>query len=371
MSVAYDAFLLVSFGGPEGPDDVMPFLENVTRGRGIPRERLEEVAHHYLALDGVSPINEQNRVLIAALGREFARRGIDLPIYWGNRNWEPLLAPELQRVHAHGHRRVIAFVTSAYSSYPGCRRYREDLARALSEGGLMGELAIDKVRPYFDHPGFVGPFAEGIVAGLAALADEGLDAADSRIMFTTHSIPETMAAASGPPAPSGAGGAYVAQHLAAIECILDAVREAGADVPTWALVYQSRSGQAHVPWLGPDVNDALRTAHAEGMRGVVVVPLGFVSDHVEVVWDLDREARATCDELGLRMERVPTPGSHPRFVSAIADLVEERRSGVPASALSQLGPWPSVCVVGCCAGPEGDLPTVAGEDSTAGHLVMA
>jgi ferrochelatase len=190
-------------------------------------------------------------------------------------------------------------------------------------------------------------------------------------MFTTHSIPDSMADASGPPARFGRGGAYVAQHLAAIAAILDAVRDGGRDLPAWSLVYQSRSGPAHVPWLEPDVNAALRAAHGEGMRGVVIVPLGFVSDHVEVVWDLDHEARETCAELGVRMVRVPTPGTHPRFVSAIVDLVEERATGVPTAALSPLGPWPAVCAVGCCANPKGELPTVAGEDSVAGHLEEA
>jgi protoporphyrin/coproporphyrin ferrochelatase len=367
----YDAFLVVSFGGPEGPDDVMPFLENVTRGRGIPQERLEEVSHHYLALDGVSPINEQNRALIAALESEFEARGIGLPIYWGNRNWAPYLTPELERIHADGHRRVLVLVTSAYSSYSGCRQYREDLARSLAEAGLLGRLAIDKIRHYFDHPGFVGPFAEGIAGALTELAAEGFAAADLRLLFSTHSVPLSMARSSGPPGRFDAGGAYVAQHRAAIECILGDLRGRGVEVPPWSLVYQSRSGPPQMPWLEPDINDALRDAHAEGMHGVVVVPLGFVSDHVEVIWDLDREARETCDELAVRMLRVATPGTHPDYVSAIADLVEERRTAAPPLALSALGPWPGVCAVGCCANARADQPTVAGEDSTAGHLAEA
>jgi ferrochelatase len=365
---AYDAFLLVSFGGPERPDEVMPFLENVTRGRGIPRARLEAVSHHYLALGGASPINDQNRALIRALRAEFGARDIDLPIYWGNRNWDPYLTPELERIHADGHRRVLAFATSAYSSYSGCRQYREDLARSLDEAGLDGRLAIDKVRHYFDHPGFVGPFADGLAAALVELAAAGFEPRDTRALFTTHSIPSAMAGASGPPGRFGPYGAYEAQHLAAIECVVDDVRRRGVETPTWSLVYQSRSGSPHVPWLEPDINDALRSAHAGGMRAVVVVPIGFVSDHVEVVWDLDHEARETCAELGVRMVRVPTPGTHPAFISAIADLVQERRDGGPAAALSPLGPWPSVCAPGCCANPRGDLPTVAGEDSTTATL---
>ena len=366
MTEAYDAFLLVSFGGPEGPADVMPFLENVTRGRGIPPERFEAVAHHYLALGGVSPINGQNRQLIAALRAELDVRGIDLPVYWGNRNWDPYLAAELRRLHADGHRHVLALATSAYASYSGCRQYREDLARALDATGLAGELAIDKIRHCFDHPGFVGPFAEGLTSALAQLAAEGCATTDVRILFTTHSIPLAMADASGPAGQFGAGGAYVAQHLAAIELVAEGARSRGADVPAWSLVYQSRSGSPTTPWLEPDVNDAIRAAHADGVRAVVIVPVGFVSDHVEVVWDLDHEARETCDALGVRMVRIATPGTHPAFVAAIADLVEERVSGGTPVALSSLGPWPSVCAAGCCANPRAALPTVAGADSTTG-----
>ena len=365
MTGACDAFLLVSFGGPEAPQEVMPFLENVTRGRGIPRERLEEVSLHYLALGGISPINGQNRALLSAIGTELAARGMDLPVYWGNRNWDPFLTPVLERIHADGHRRVLAFVTSAYSSYSGCRQYREDLARSLGDAGLAGALQIDRIRQYFDHPGFVAPFADGLAAALATLAGGGIAPADVRVLFTTHSIPDAMAAASGPSGRFDAQGAYVAQHLAAIGCVLDDVRRRGAEVPAWSLVYQSRSGSPQMPWLEPDVNDALRAAHAGGMRGVVIVPIGFVSDHVEVVWDLDHEARDTCDTLGVRMVRVATPGTHPAFVSAIVDLVEERRTGTTGVALSPLGPWPAVCAAGCCANLHGERSTIGGEGSAA------
>jgi protoporphyrin/coproporphyrin ferrochelatase len=358
VSAPYDAFLLVSFGGPERPDDVMPFLENVTRGRGIPRERLEEVSHHYLALDGVSPINAQNRALLDALRAELEARRIDLPVHWGNRNWDPYLAPELARIHADGGRRVLAFVTSAYSSYSGCRQYREDLARSLAETGLAGDLEVHRIRQYFDHPGFVGPFADGLAASLAELAAEGRPASGTRVLFTTHSIPDAMAEASGPPGRFDAQGAYVAQHLAAIACVLEAVRARGIEVPAWSLVYQSRSGSPHVPWLEPDINDALREAAAAGTTAAVVVPIGFVSDHVEVIWDLDHEARETCDDLGVRMIRVQTPGTHPAFVAAIADMIEERLSGVPAAALSPLGPWPAVCAPSCCRNLRADLPAI-------------
>ena len=365
---AYDAFLLLGFGGPEAPDEVMPFLESVTRGRGIPRERLEEVSHHYLALGGASPINAQNRALLAALEPAFRERGIGLPLYWGNRNWAPYLAPELERIARDGHRRVLALATSAYASYSGCRQYREDVARALAETGLDGRLAVDKLRLYFDHPGFIEPFAEGLAGALAELAAEGVPAARTRVLFTTHSIPLSMAEASGPRGRFDADGAYVAQHRAAIDLVVASARRRGADVPAWRLVYQSRSGAPHIPWLEPDINDALREEHAAGAGAAVVVPIGFVRDHVEVVWDLDHEARETCDGLGMLMRRVATPGTHPAFVAAIADLVSNRIAGEPGEALSPLGPWPSVCASGCCANPRAGLPTVAGEDSLSGAL---
>jgi protoporphyrin/coproporphyrin ferrochelatase len=365
VSEAYDALLLVSFGGPEGPDDVMPFLENVTRGRGIPRERLEEVSHHYLALGGVSPINEQCRALLEALRAELARRAIDLPVGWGNRNWDPFLAPELERLHAAGARRVLALTTSVYSSYSSCRQYREDLARALAATGLEDELVIDRVRQAFDHPGFIVPFVEGVAEALRRLAADGVPVAETRLLFTTHSVPLSMADASGAPGAFGAGGAYVAQHRAAIAAVLAGVAAAGLEAPAASLVYQSRSGSPHTPWLEPDVNDAVRSAHAEGARAAVIVPIGFVSDHVEVVWDLDTEARQTADELGMRMLRVATPGTHPAFVRGLVDLVEERLRDAPAVALSPLGPWPSVCAAGCCANPRQALPAIGGLDLAA------
>ncbi len=368
MSAAYDAFLLLGFGGPERPDDVMPFLENVTLGRGIPRERLEEVSHHYLALGGVSPINAQNRALLAALSGAFRERGLGLPLYWGNRNWTPYLAPALEEIARDGHRRVLALATSAYASYSGCRQYREDVARALAETGLDGRLEVAKVRLYFDHPGFVEPFGEGLAAALAELAADGVPTAATRVLFTTHSIPLAMADASGPRGRFGSGGAYVAQHQAAIELVVASARRRGVDIPAWRLVYQSRSGSPHIPWLEPDINDALGEEHATGARAAVVVPVGFVSDHVEVVWDLDHEARETCDGLGMRMLRVATPGTHPVFVAGLADLVADRIAGDAGEALSALGPWPSLCAAGCCANPRTDLPTVAGEDSMPGAL---
>jgi ferrochelatase len=373
-----DALLLVSFGGPEGPDDVMPFLERVTRGRGIPRERLEAVSHHYLALGGVSPINAQNRQLLGALRTELDARGIDLPLFWGNRNSEPYIAETLRDIHAAGHSTVLAVTTSAYSSYSSCRQYREDLAGALESTGLAGRIRIEKVRAYFDHPGFIEPIARGLVAAIVETDAAGIPRARVRLLFSTHSIPVAMAETSGPPdlrATLEGGGAYVAQHLAAARAVLS--RVAGSTLggvadpgplPVWSLVFQSRSGDGRVPWLEPDVNDALRAAAAEGMAAAIVVPIGFVSDHVEVVWDLDHEAADTAAELGIRMLRVATPGSDPAFVRGVVDLVEERLRGAPAMAQTPLGPWPlgpwpPVCAAGCCPNLRRELPAVAGADS--------
>lgn len=354
----YDAVLLVSFGGPEGQEDVLPFLRNVTRGRGIPDERLEEVSHHYRAFGGVSPINAQNRALQAALRAELDGRGLDLPVLWGNRNWDPFLDQALREAYDAGHRRLLAVVTSAYSSYSSCRQYREDLAGALERTGLVGELQVDKVRQYFDHPGFVAPFVEGVTAALSRRPD-------AHVLFATHSIPTSTAITSGPPgADLGPGGAYEAQHRAVAEVVMTAVDPAAP----WSLVYQSRSGAPSTPWLEPDINDAITELAAQGTQAVVIVPLGFVSDHMEVLWDLDEEALTTARSAGLHAERVPTPGVHPRFVSGLVDLVTERLGGqdggVPPTsarpALTSLGPWYDVCPAGCCANPRGEKPAVAG-----------
>ena len=377
--VPYDAVLLVSFGGPEGQDDVLPFLRNVTVGRGIPDERLEEVAHHYRAFGGVSPINAQNRALQAALVTELGARGVDLPVYWGNRNWGPFLTDALREAHAAGHRRLLAVVTSAYSSYSGCRQYREDLAGALEETGLAGEMTIDKVRQYFDHPGFVSPFVEGVRDALLRTHEalgEGTDLRqDAHVLFATHSIPTVTAVSSGPPdATLGDEGAYGAQHRAVADVVMASV--GSSDGPTaggaaldgvpWSLVYQSRSGAPTTPWLEPDINDAITELSGQGVKAVVIVPLGFVSDHMEVLWDLDEEATATARDAGLHAERAPTPGIHPDFVTGLVDLVMERHAtaagGEPASrpALTSLGPWYDVCRPGCCANPRGVRPAVAG-----------
>ncbi|BDI21291.1 ferrochelatase [Herbiconiux sp. L3-i23] len=361
---AYDAILLASFGGPEGQDDVIPFLRNVTRGRGIPDERLEEVAHHYRAFGGVSPINDQNRELKAALEAELERRGIDLPVIWGNRNWDPYLADALRDAAGAGHRKLIAIATSAYSSYSSCRQYREDFAMALDATGLDGTLQIDKVRQFFDHPGFVQPFIDGVRDGLDEVqrAVPGIDlATEVRLLFATHSIPSTDAAKSGPDFRGfGEGGAYAAQHLAVAEVV---AAESGRGVP-WELVYQSRSGPPSQPWLEPDINDRIEELAKDGVRAVVIVPIGFVSDHMEVKWDLDTEAVETAGEHGMIAVRVPTPGTHAAYVSGLVDLVLERRDGIPAAerpAVTSLGPWYDVCRPGCCENVRlGFKPAVAG-----------
>jgi ferrochelatase len=367
VPVAYDAILLASFGGPEGQDDVLPFLRNVTRGRGIPDERLEEVAHHYRAFGGVSPINAQNRQLKAALEAELASRGIDLPVLWGNRNWEPYLSEAVADANSRGFSRLIAIGTSAYSSYSSCRQYREDYALALETTELAGDIQIDKVRQFFDHPGFVEPFIEGVAQGLRDAADAGFAPAETHILFSTHSIPSSDAAKSGPPERGfGKGGAYEAQHLAVAEVVMAAVGSVGSSAtdPDWSLVYQSRSGPPSQPWLDPDINDAMRDRAAAGTKAFIIVPLGFVSDHMEVKWDLDTEAMETAQELGVFATRVPTPGVHPAYVSGLVDLVLERVNGTPTAdrpALTSLGPWYDVCRSGCCENERlGFRPALAG-----------
>jgi len=365
----YDAILLTSFGGPEAPEEVMPFLERVTAGRGVPRERLEEVSHHYMELGGVSPINAQNRALLAAMRELFPKRGINLPIYWGNRNSEPYFEDVLRTMHADGHRNVLAWVTSAYSSYSGCRQYRENLAAALEAAGLQGQMTVDKVRHYFDHPGFIEPMAVDLSSQLKEFRLSGLAASEIRILFATHSIPTAMGKSSGPESRrsefalvDAEGGAYAAQHIAAAKAVVSAAEVIhGESVPAWELVYQSRSGSPTVPWLEPDVNDAIVDLAEAGAKGIIVVPIGFVSDHVEVIWDLDNEARETAEGLGLKFARVQTAGIAPAFVEGLADLILERIENAPAKALSPLGPWPNFCAQNCCPNLRKDLPVIAGE----------
>ena len=349
---AYDGLLLLGFGGPEGQDDVIPFLRNVTRGRGIPDERLEEVAHHYRHFDGISPINEHNRELKAALAVELADRGIDLPVFWGNRNWAPYVNEAMTQAAEAGKHRLLAMATSAYSSFSSCRQYREDLADGLEDTGLGQTLQIDKVRQFFDHPGFVTPFVEGVRDGLAAVEAKfpgiNLDT-EVEILFSTHSIPVSDADRSGPPERGfGPGGAYVAQHRAVAEVIMTTL---GRSTTPWQLVFQSRSGPPQVPWLEPDVNDAIRLLPASGRKAVLIVPLGFVSDHMEVMWDLDTEAMETSEEVGIFAVRTPTPGIHPAYVSGLVDLILERMTGVSGASrphVTDLGPWYDVCRTGCC-----------------------
>ena len=367
VPVAYDAILLASFGGPEGQDDVIPFLRNVTRGRGIPDERLEAVAHHYRAFGGISPINQQNRELKTALEAELARRGIDLPVLWGNRNWEPFISDAVQDAHTRGFTKLLAIGTSAYSSYSSCRQYREDYALALETTELRGDIQIDKVRQFFDHPGFVQPFIEGVAQGLQEAIAAGFQPAETHVLFSTHSIPSADAAKSGPAERGfGEGGAYEAQHLAVAEVVMAAASPSTSSGTgaSWSLVYQSRSGPPTQPWLDPDINDAMRSLAAAGTRAFVIVPLGFVSDHMEVKWDLDTEAMETAAELGVFATRVPTPGIHPAYVSGLVDLVLERINGTPTAdrpALTDLGPWYDVCRSGCCENVRlGFKPALAG-----------
>jgi protoporphyrin/coproporphyrin ferrochelatase len=338
VDASFDAFLVVSFGGPEQPADVMPFLRRVTGGRGIPDERLAEVATHYDHFGGRSPINDQNRALLAAVRDEFGVRGIDLPVYWGNRNWDPLLADELARIAADGHRRVAVFVTSAYSSYSGCRQYRENLAAAASEAGVGDRLEFVRLPHYWSHPGFVEPFADGLRDALATLPP------GSATVFVTHSIPVTMNAASGP-----SGHAYTTQHAETARLV-----RAGAGLPEEppALVFCSRSGPPSVPWLEPDVNAYLTDLAAAGVPGVAVVPIGFVSDHMEVRFDLDTEAADTAAALDVPFVRVATPGTDRRFVAAIVDMLS---STAPTSTSTR-------CAPGCCANPRGHRPALCGSD---------
>jgi protoporphyrin/coproporphyrin ferrochelatase len=339
---AYDAFLLVSFGGPEGPADVMPFLENVTRGRGVPRERLAAVAEHYYAFGGVSPINQQCRDLLAAVRADFAVSGLPLPLYWGNRNWAPYLTDVVRAMTDDGVRRAVAFVTSAYSSYSSCRQYLDDIERARSTAGPDAP-AIDKIRRFFNHPGFIGPFADNARAALATLPAEVRG--EAHLVFTAHSVPVAMAEASGP-----RGGRYVTELAEAARLIAE---RTGDGRHPWSLAYQSRSGSPSVPWLEPDVSDHLGELAKSGTRAVVVVPAGFVFDHMEVRHDLDVEAAQTAGSLGLAFARAATPGASPRFASMITDLVRERMA-LPASpqpaALGIMGAAAQDCPADCCGG---------------------
>ena len=328
---AYDALLFLSFGGPEGEADVIPFLENVTRGRNVPRERLLEVAEHYLHFGGVSPITEQNRALIAALEAELAEHGPHLPIYFGNRNWDPFVTDTIRQMRADGIERALVFVTSAFSSYSGCRQYREDVIRALEtldEGGPV----FDKLLVFYNHPGFIEPMIELTEAALAQIPAERRDQAE--LVFTAHSIPLEMAKYS----------AYERQLTEAARLIATAI-----GTKRYRLAYQSRSGSPRVPWLEPDILDELTALHEAGVSDIVVVPLGFISDHMEVLFDLDHEAQEHAAGLGMTMVRAATVGTHPRFVTMIRELIVERMTARPERpALGRRGPNHDICPVGCC-----------------------
>ena len=336
MSDSYDAVLLVSFGGPDGPDDVLPFLENVLRGRNVPRERMLEVAEHYNHFGGKSPINEQNLAILAALRDELDRRGPHLPVYWGNRNWHPLLTDTIREMADAGVKRAIAFVTSAYSSYSGCRQYRENIAAACA---ALGERApqIDKIRVFFNHPGFVGPMADNVRRAVDRFPESVRAAVP--VLFTAHSIPTSMAD----------GCRYGAQLAEACRLVAEQ-----AGVVDWKLVFQSRSGPPTQPWLEPDICDAIRDRHALGCSHVVIAPIGFISDHMEVLYDLDTEAADLCRELGVEMVRAATVGTDPVFIGMIRDLIAER-SGMLTDrvAIGQLPANHDVCPLDCCPAPAG------------------
>ena len=327
----YDSILLVSFGGPEQRADVMPFLENVVRGKNVPTERLKEVAAHYNHFDGKSPINDQNRALIGALEKELETSDIDLPIYWGNRNWHPFVADALREMQADGKKRALAFVTSAYSSYSGCRQYREHIEEARQEVG-EGAPTVDKLRAFYNHPGFIEANVDRLLAALEALPKERRESA--RVAFTAHSIPDAMAA--------------TCDYVEQLEETARLVAE-GARHDRWQLVYQSRSGPPQVPWLGPDIVEHLDALAQISTKDVVVAPIGFVSDHMEVVWDLDHDAREHATELGITLTRAETVGTHPAFVAMIRELIEERLGRVTVrQALGKRGPYPDVCPPDCC-----------------------
>jgi ferrochelatase len=331
MSQTYDALLVVSFGGPEGMEDVMPFLSNVLRGRNVPESRMREVAHHYEMFGGISPINEQNRRLISALERELEENGPRLPIYWGNRNWHPMLADTLRQMRDDGIKKALAFVTSAYSSYSGCRQYREDVERARATVG-EGAPRVEKLRAFFNHPGFVRPNVEHLRAALARIPEARR--ADARVAFTAHSIPEAMAA----------GCEYERQLLETCRLVAE-----GAGQVNWRLVFQSRSGPPTQSWLGPDIREHLRELKQSGVGDIVVAPVGFISDHMEVLYDLDTEARQLSEELGLNMIRAATVGAHPDFIKMIRELILERLdTAAPRRALGPLLPSHDVCPVDCC-----------------------
>lgn len=370
----YDAILLYSFGGPNKPEDVVPFLRNVTAGKGIPDERLEEVGEHYYGFGGKSPINEQNLALKQALEDEMARRGLSLPVVWGNRNWEPYTSDALDALQELGARRALMLVTSAYGSYSGCRQYREDMAFVQLQRGDLHEdgtyapnaTRFDKVRPYFNTPGFMRSNLEAIREALNALtpSEPQADSSAPHIAFVTHSIPQTMEDASGKHHP----GTYSEQHEALARAIMEELNQENGSQLDYSLSYCSRSGPPHQPWLEPDINDHLRNLVEKGVNSVVIAPIGFISDHMEVIYDLDTEALATCEELGLTALRARTVGTDPVFVQSLVDLLEERAAlarnePVEEQATTAFPALHSVCPAHCCLQRDGQpstIPTVCG-----------
>jgi ferrochelatase len=326
----YDAILFVSFGGPEGPDDVMPFLRNVVRGRNVPDERLQSVAEHYLKFGGVSPINQQNRDVIAALKVELEANDIDLPIYFGNRNWQPLLPDTMRRMQQDGIQRALAIVTSAFSSYSGCRQYLENIQAAQQQ--VDGPAPqVDKVRVFFNHPLFVEAFAERIEQAFSRL-NAAVD--DSELIFTAHSIPQAMANHCRYEIQLNESARLIAERL---------------NWQRWSLCYQSRSGAPTQPWLEPDICDYLtEVANSGDSRAVVIAPLGFLSDHLEVLFDLDIEARQVCDQKGLSMARAGTVGNHPKYIEMLRRLIEERLGRCEAATIGDQPPCGDICPTDCC-----------------------
>ncbi|MCC7418777.1 MAG: ferrochelatase [Planctomycetaceae bacterium] len=336
MSSAYDAILVVGFGGPEKRDDVIPFLENVLRGRNVPRERMLEVAEHYYHFDGISPINAQVRELIAALRPELDRHGVSLPIYWGNRNWHPMLPETLREMTAAGVKRALGLVLAGYSSYSSCRQYREDVARAQADVG-SGAPAVDKIRVFYNHPEFVAASADRVREAVTTLPDEHRET--FHIAFTAHSIPNSMASSCD----------YEKQLTETCRLVAESL---GIPAERWKLTYQSRSGRPEDPWLEPDIGDHLKSLAATGALSVVVMPVGFLSDHMEVLFDLDEEARDIAKSLGLAMARAGTVGVHPRFVGMLRELIVERMTaGSERRAIGRYGASHDVCPEGCCPAP--------------------
>ncbi|MEO6998423.1 MAG: ferrochelatase [Terracoccus sp.] len=358
--VPYDAVVLLSFGGPEAPEEVMPFLRRVTAGRGIPDERLEAVAEHYHHFGGRSPINDQNRALLAALRAELDSRGLRLPLLWGNRNSEPFLDATLREAFDAGHRRLVTVTTSAYSCYSSCRQYRENLAEAVTAlGDDAAEMVVDKIGPYAPRPGFERANLGPLVRSLRSL--DGAPDGEIALLFVTHSIPDAMDETSGPG--DGEGRLYQRQHLAlASRLTEEANRLLGREL-TGELVLCSRSGPPSQPWLEPDVNDRIEELAADGVKSVVLAPIGFVSDHMEVVFDLDTEALETAQRVGVELVRVPTVGTDPLFVTDLVDALVERAAEVRGVEPPQFeGRRPSVCAPGCCPNLRSDKPALCGSD---------